>query len=179
MSQEPSTASEDSTRINPANEATFRALKNITSKSIQCEHHIELLEEHLIKGTTPKGLVSTLQPSVPFTDTDLLIQWERIKLDFQSKLILALCEYWKRYKTKLNKDQSKLEKTLKANSVETEWTRMEEILDKVKMTTKERFHKRKTNPPIRGEQENSSGNKSGEGRRRPLRRRGERNQNQD
>jgi hypothetical protein len=51
--------------INPSNEATFRALKNICSKNTQCEHHITLLEEHLMNGTTPKGLASTIQPNVP------------------------------------------------------------------------------------------------------------------
>jgi hypothetical protein len=70
MSQDQTTAAEDSARINPTNEATFRALKTITSKCIQCEHHIEILENHLMKGTTPKGLTCTIQPNTPWTDSD-------------------------------------------------------------------------------------------------------------
>jgi hypothetical protein len=178
MSQDPTTSKEETLRINPSNEATFRALKNITSKCIQCEHHIELLEQHLMRGSTPKGLVSTIQPNVPFTDTDLLIQWEKIKLDFQSKLILSLAEYWKRYKSKLEKEKTKLEKNIKANCIDTEWTRMQEILEKVQLATRERFHKKRNNP-IRKDTEDSSEGKSGEGKRRNLRRRTERPQTQN
>jgi hypothetical protein len=96
MTEQQENSTTDAARINPSNEATFRALKNIVSKITQSEHHINLLEEHLMKGTTPKGLTATIQPSVPNTDTELLIQWEKIKLDFQAKLLLALAEYWKR-----------------------------------------------------------------------------------
>jgi hypothetical protein len=131
-----------------------------------------------MKGTTPRGLSTNIQPSVPFTDTELIIQWEKIKLDFQSKLLVALAEYWKRYKTKLQKELSKLEKSLKANSVEEEWSKMEEILIKVQTATQERYkNKTRTNPARRKETENSSRGPSGsEERRRPTRRTGTRNQ---
>lgn len=183
MSQEQDKAEasdESSTRVNPSNEATFRALKNITSKTIQCEHHIKLLEDHLMKGTTPKGLTSTIYPNVPYTDTDLLIQWERIKLDFQSKLLVALSEFWGRYKTKLMKDKTKLEKSLKANSTEQEWSTITEILQKVQESAQERFNnKRNQNTNTRRKQGNSSEDRSGEEGRRQLRRRGNRNQTQN
>jgi hypothetical protein len=171
MSQTGEETHEEPVRINPSNEATFRALKNITSKITQCEHHIKLLEDHLIKGTTPKGLTSTIQPSVPYTDTDLIIQWEKIKLDFQSKLILALAEFWKRYKSKLQKEQTKLEKTLKANTVDQEWKMMEEILLKVQMATQERYNKKMGQNPRRDPGDLSK-EQSGEGRRRTTRRTG-------
>lgn len=175
MTEQQENSTTDAARINPSNEATFRALKNIVSKITQSEHHINLLEEHLMKGTTPKGLTATIQPSVPNTDTELLIQWEKIKLDFQAKLLLALAEYWKRNKTRLEKEQTKLEKTIKANTVESEWTLMEQILLKVQAATSERYNKKKGLIPRR-EIEDSSKEQSGEGRRRTTRRTANRKQ---
>jgi hypothetical protein len=133
-----------------------------------------------MKGTTPKGLTSTIYPNVPFTDTHLLIQWEKIKLDFQSKLLVALSEFWARYKTKLTKDQAKLEKSLKANSTEQEWTNITDILQKVQAAAQERFNTKRTqNNNQRRKQGNSSEDRSGEEDRRPLRRRANRNQTQN
>ena len=83
-------------RINPSNEATFRALKSLKTKQVQCDHHIKLLEDHIMKGTTPRGLTSQIQPNVPCADTDLLIQWERNRLDYHSKNLVNLIDYWNR-----------------------------------------------------------------------------------
>jgi hypothetical protein len=179
MSEDQTTTAEDSARINPTNEATFRALKTITSKCIQCEHHIEILENHVIKGTTPKGLTCTIQPNTPWTDSDFIVQWEKIKLDFHSKLLVALCEYWRRYKSKLQKEQTKLEKNLKANSTEPEWIKMQETLDKVLVAIKERYNKKKTSQPPRGGTYKQPRNQNGEDRRRTLRRPGNKNQTQN
>jgi hypothetical protein len=136
-------------------------MKNIASKLTQCDHHINLLEDHIMKGTTPRGLNSTIQPSVPCADTDLLIAWEKIKLDFQSKLLLTLAEYWKRYRSRLQKDDLKLEKQLKANSTDIEWQRIGEILDKVQHAAVERYKNKKKGPPQ--EQQQQARSRRGQG----------------
>jgi hypothetical protein len=180
MSQTQETTVESNNRINPSNEATFRALKNLSSKIVQCEHHIQLLEDHRMKGTTPKGLTSTIYPNLPFTDIELIIQWEKIKLDFQSKLLVSLTEFWNRYKSRLSKDQTKLEKNLKANSTEEEWNNMTTILQKVQEAAKARFNNKKNqNTNQRRKPENSLEDRPGEENRRVLRRRGNRDQTQN
>jgi hypothetical protein len=115
-----------------------------------------------MKGSTPKGLNITLQPSVPCADTELLIQWEKLKLDYQSKIILSLSQYWKRYKDKLIIEQLKLQDQLKANSIEEEWNRMAQILEKVEISAKDRYNNKKKNPnSTKGKPENSSKDRSG------------------
>jgi hypothetical protein len=46
----------------PSNEALYRTLRNLRGKTIQCEHHIQTMEDNIINGTTPRGLQSNLQP---------------------------------------------------------------------------------------------------------------------
>ena len=65
------------TGINPVNEANFRALRTFKGKMAQCDHHIELLSDHLIKGSALKGLTPTIEPNVPGQDTTLIVEWER------------------------------------------------------------------------------------------------------
>lgn len=166
--EDPTTSTDNKTsdttqRLNPTNEATFRALKSISSKQVQCTHHIELLENHLMNGTSPKGLSSNLQPNVPYADTTLLIQWEKVKLEFQSKLILTLSQYWRRYKEKLEEDHSRLSQQLKANTVHEEWTKMQEILQKVTDAAVMRYTRRGERNTE--EIENSSNAKDGGNRR--------------
>jgi hypothetical protein len=82
-----------------------------------------------------------------------------------------LSNYWRRYKDRLSLDYNKLQDQIKANSLEEEWTRMAEILEKVEISAKDRYNnKQKTKPkPQAGKDaEDSSKDTNGKGKRRPY-----------
>jgi hypothetical protein len=172
-SEEPHTSNgtrqEAPRKLNPTNEATLRALKNITSKKVQCEHHIALLDSHLMNGTSPKGLTSTIQPNVPCADTTLLINWEKIKLDFQAKLLVSLNQYWQRYLERLEVESTQLSEQLKANTNQEEWTKMTDILGLVSEAARLRYSRRKDQKRNTGRTESSSRDPNGESNRRESR----------
>ena len=163
MDENASEEEQTGTSINPSNEAIFRTLRNYRGKTVQCQHHIDLLERHVMNNTAPRGLTVNIQPNVPQNDTDFLIQWEKLKLDFQSKLLLALCEFWKRHKANLEEESTKLEQSLKANTTQEEWQTMQELIQKTMTQTGENYKRQRVNPrqQRRGRQENSSQGKSG------------------
>lgn len=106
---------------NSTHEPKIRAIVNYSVKANQCDHHINLLQEHLQSGTAPNGLTIRIEPQVPSTDRRLAVQWEEAKLAFQSKMIEALSSYWVRHKLRISEDIAAIEDELKHNSTAEEW----------------------------------------------------------
>ena len=125
--------------LNPINEANFRALRNIKGKITQCEHHIQLLSDHLLKGTAPRGLSSNIEPNVPGLDSILLVEWEKNKLEYQQNNLTILRSYWFRYRERLHSEGQLIEQHLKANTTIEEWQTMTTMLDKAIEATRKNY----------------------------------------
>jgi hypothetical protein len=125
----------------PSNEALYRTLRNLRGKTIQCEHHIKTMEDNIINGTTPRGLQSNLQPNVPSIDTILIRQWEGVKLEFQSKLLVCLRDYWVRHHSSLLDKCGNLEEELRSKVNPEVWSRMEKQIETTMEATKNNYNK--------------------------------------
>jgi hypothetical protein len=127
--------------MTPSTEALFRTLRRLKGKTIQCQHHIENMENHIMKGSCPRGLQINLQPNVPTIDTILMREWERLNLNHQSKLIICIRDYWKRHHQNLLEQCNKLEEELQSIVNQTEWTRMSDLIEKTMKATLDNYNK--------------------------------------
>ena len=62
-------------------------------------------------------------------------------MDYESRNLVNLSEYWKRYKVNIQSEANKLEQTLKANTIDQEWQLMLDILERVTATTQQNYNK--------------------------------------
>jgi hypothetical protein len=127
--------------ITPSIEALFRTLRRLKGKTIQCQHHIDNMELHIMKGTCPKGLQITVQPNVPTVDPTLLREWERLNLNHQTKLIICIRDYWRRHHQNLLEQCNSLQDELKSSVSQTEWTKMLDQIDKTMKATQDNYNK--------------------------------------
>jgi hypothetical protein len=141
----------------PSTEALFRTLRRIKGKTIQCQHHITNMENHIMKGSCPKGLEIRLQPNVPTIDTVLIREWERLNLNHQAKLILCIRDYWKRHHQNLLDQCKNLEDELQTTVTPSEWKKMTEQIEKTMEATQNNYSR----PRRRRDQEGSSKGKPG------------------
>jgi hypothetical protein len=140
------------TEAKPSTEALFRTLRNIRGKTVQCEHHISNMENHIMNGTAPRGLSSNIQPNVPSIDTILIRQWEGVKLEYQSKLLICLRDFWTRHHQSLLHKCESLEEELKSCVSSETWNKMNQQIESTMQATKNNYNKpRRPNNP-RGKQ---------------------------
>jgi hypothetical protein len=126
---------------NPSVEALYRTLRNLKGKTIQCQHHINNMETHIMNGTAPRGLQSNIQPNVPSIDITLIRKWEATKLEYQSKLLICLRDYWIRHHENLLQKCNKLEEELKSSTTEETWNKMQKQIDTIMKATRDNLNK--------------------------------------
>ena len=102
----------------------YKTLRKLQRGILKSRHHCTLLSTHIDRGTTPKGLQANVTSQIPEISTEFQLQWERIYLDFSTKLTNSLLDYWKNRledleskKTKLIKEATQLCTTVQIEEV--------------------------------------------------------------
>ena len=86
----------------------YKTLRKIERGILKARHHKEFLQQHLEKGTSPRGLQANITSQIPDISTDFQIKWETAHLDFATNLTTVLTAYWANRLTKLTAEKDQL-----------------------------------------------------------------------
>jgi hypothetical protein len=91
-------------KIQPANRAILKTLKDLSVKKARAEHHRSLLTSAITEGRTIGGLRREVRPQVPDIPVDFAIEWEEAHITFTDSLTKLLAKYWSMKKESIEKE---------------------------------------------------------------------------
>jgi hypothetical protein len=81
-------------RIQPANRAVLKTVKDLQVKKARAEYHGSLVASAINEGRTINGLRRDVKPQIPDIPVGLAIKWEEAHNTFTDTLTKLLQEYW-------------------------------------------------------------------------------------
>ena len=125
--------------------ASYRLLRNLKTKAVKAQLHIDNLQKALEEKKPPYRLLPKIRPFIPTNSNDLILSWEKSCKDFSLELSRILHKYWLERLPNLIKEIDNLTNTIKNTATKDDFDRIVEISNKV--AEKHRIPPKKQIPP--------------------------------
>ena len=135
---------ENDNRPPTAHLASYRLLRNLKTKAVKAQLHIDNLQKALEEKKPPYRLLPKIRPFVPTNSNDLILSWEKSCKDFSLQLSGILHKYWQERLPILVKEIDNLTNTIKTTASREDFDKIVEISNKV--AEKHRNPPKKQNP---------------------------------